>query len=568
MAIADIYVMFGRRPLPGVMRTIVLFFAVAAVGFAAYDKYGSHDSAAHTGVIRLLYAYSSNQEDLLLPLIRDFNERAPEIAGRRVEVVGESVSSGDAEAKIGARSFRPVVWSPASSLWGQLLDDRVGAEWAASASPSLVRTPLVIAMWKPEAEALGWPTKPIGFAQILDLATSKRGWAAYGLPTYGNFKLGHTNPDFSTSGLSFVAAEYYTATGKKEGLTVHDIDRPQVRDQVRRVQESIVHYGDTGSFFVDQLKARGPGYISAVAMEEVSLLDYNRTKAEGAPPLVAVYPSEGTFYFDNPLIVLHAPWVSKVQARAAASFIGWLQHRVTPELAAGYGYRPGDLRLRPAAPIDRAHLVDPAQPRVVLGLPEPRVLAKIKRAWQADRKPANVVVVVDVSGSMQDEGKLVHAQQGLRLFLRRFSPRDRVGLVTFANTAGVIVPLAEMRTNRHVLERSVDNLVPGGATAVYDATLRSVNLVASLRDSTRINAVVVLTDGEDNKSVLSSTQLLSELQRRSESDVGTVRVFTIAYGKDANGDVLTSIAAASGGKEYTGDPAEIAVVYRQISSFF
>ena len=62
--------MFGRRPLPGVMRTIVLFFAVAAVGFAAYDKYGSHDSAAHTGVIRLLYAYSSNQEDLLLPLIR------------------------------------------------------------------------------------------------------------------------------------------------------------------------------------------------------------------------------------------------------------------------------------------------------------------------------------------------------------------------------------------------------------------------------------------------------------------------------------------------------------------
>jgi Ca-activated chloride channel homolog len=560
--------MLGRRPLPRVLRAIVVLFAVAAVGYAAFDKYGGRAAAAHAGQVRLSYAYSSNQEDLLLPLIREFNDSAHRVAGRRIEVVGESVSSGDAEAKIATRSLRPVVWSPASSLWGQLLDDRVGAEWAPSASPSLVRTPLVIAMWKPEAEALGWPAKPVGFAQVLQLATSKSGWAAYGLPTYGTFKLGHTNPDFSTSGLSFVAAEYYTAAGKKEGLTVHDIDRPQVRDQVRRVQESIVHYGDTGSFFVDQLKARGPGYISAVGMEEVSLLDYNRTKAEGAPPLVAVYPSEGTFYFDNPLLALRAPWVTRLQARAAATFIDWLQRRITPKLAASYGYRPGDARLRPAAPIDRAHFVDPAQPRVVLGLPEPRVLAKIKSAWHADRKPANVMVVVDVSGSMQDEGKLAHAQQGLRLFMRRFSPRDRVGLVTFADTANVIVPLAEMRTNRQLLERSVDNLVPGGSTAVYDATLRAVNLVASLHDSTRINAVVVLTDGEDNKSKLFSTQLISDLQRRSESDVGTVRVFTIAYGKDANGDVLTSIANASGGEEYAGDPAEVAAVYRQISSFF
>jgi len=159
-------------------------------------------------------------------------------------------------------------------------------------------------------------------------------------------------------------------------------------------------------------------------------------------------------------------------------------------------------------------------------------------------------------------------RKGLRLFLRQFSPRDRVGLVTFANTANVIVPLAPMKTNRPLLERSVDNLIPGGSTAVYDATMRGVNLVASLRDSTRINAVVVLTDGEDNKSTLFSQQLISQLRRRSEGDIGNVRVFTIAYGSDANADVLTAIATASGGKEYAGDPNEIDSVYRQISSFF
>jgi Ca-activated chloride channel family protein len=260
--------------------------------------------------------------------------------------------------------------------------------------------------------------------------------------------------------------------------------------------------------------------------------------------------------------------VTRVQSQAAAVFVDWIGHRVTPQLAARYGYRPGDPALRPVAPIDRTHLVDPAQPRVVLGPPEPRVLAKIKRAWHADRKAANVAIVVDVSGSMHDQDKLRQAQDGLSVFLRQFSPRDRVGLVTFSDTSRVIVPIGEMRANRAVLETSVQQLLAGGGTAVYDATNQAFDLIASLHDATRINAVVVLTDGEDNQSRIGDAQLAAKLRRRGESDVGSIRVFTIAYGKGANKGVLASIAAASGGKDYSGDPAEIASVYRQISSFF
>src|SRR5215470_4051639 len=324
------------------MRTVVVLFAAAAVGLAAYGKYGDLGSTrADKDALRVVFVYSSNQEDLLLPLIRDFNDSGRRVAGHEVEIVGESVSSGDAEAKIAGRTLRPVIWSPASGLWGRLLDYRVGAEWAPAANPSLVRTPLVIALWRAEAEALGWPKKPIGFAQILALATSKRGWAAYGLPTFGAFKLGHTNPDFSTSGLSFVAAEYYTATGKKEGLTVTDIRRPDVRANVRAIEQSIVHYGDTSAFFLDQLQMHGAGYVSAVAMEEVTLLDYNRTRPRRSMPLVAVYPAEGTFDFDNPLIALRAPWTTAAQHQAAVAFSRWLASQVTPQLAARFGYRPG-----------------------------------------------------------------------------------------------------------------------------------------------------------------------------------------------------------------------------------
>jgi Ca-activated chloride channel family protein len=546
---------------------LVVAIALAAVALAAYGHYGGGGSRGDR--ISVPFAYSTNEEELLLPLIDTFNKHGYEVDGRPVEIVGEGVSSGEAEAKIAAKTLKPTIWSPASSLWGRLLNHQTDAEWAPAESPALVRTPLVLAMWKPEAQALGWPRKPIGFAQILALATSKRGWAAYGLPTYGTFKLGHTNPDFSTSGLAFVTAQYYTATGKREGLTEADVRSEAVRAKVREVQQSIVHYGDTGSFFVDQLKAHGPGYISAVAMEEVSLLDYNRTKRRSSLPLVAVYPAEGTFYFDNPLITLHAPWVGRQQARAASVFTRWLEARITPKLAAKYGYRPGNLRLKAAAPIDRAHLVDPAEPRVVLGPPEPRVLAAIKSAWHEDRKPANVAVVVDVSGSMQDEDKLLEAQKGLRVFLRQFSPRDRVGLLTFSERVHEIIPVDVMSLNLVPLQTAVDNLIPGGGTAVYDATMRGVDVIAALKDSTRINAVVVLTDGEDNESRITSAALVRKLRAGAENSEANIRVFTIAYGKSgANKDILGQIAAASGGNDYAGDPAEIAAVYRQISSFF
>jgi Ca-activated chloride channel homolog len=547
-------------------RIVVLVIAAAAVALAAYGHYGG---GSRGNPIRVSFAYSTNQEELLLPLIDRFNKDGHELDGRPVEIVAEGVSSGDAEAKIAARTLKPTIWSPASGLWGLLLNHQTDAEWAPAVSPALVRTPLVLAMWKPEAQALGWPREPIGFAKILELATSKRGWGAYGLPTYGQFKLGHTNPDFSTSGLSFVTAQYYTATGKRKGLTEADVRLASVRAKVRQVEQSIVHYGDTGSFFVDQLKAHGPGYISAVAMEEVTLLDYNRTKRKGSLPLVAVYPAEGTFYFDNPLMTLRAPWVGRQQARAASVFKRWLVARITPKLAAKYGYRPGDVRLKPAAPIDRAHLVDPAQPLVVLGAPEPRVLAAIQSAWHQDRKPANIAVVVDVSGSMQDEDKLLEAQKGLRVFLRQFSPRDRVGLLTFSERVHQIVPVDLMSVNLGPLQAAVDNLIPGGGTAVYDATARGVDVIAALKDSTRINAVVVLTDGADNESHITSTALVRKLRAASENSETNIRVFTIAYGKSgADKDVLAEIAAASGGNDYAGDPAEIAAVYRQISSFF
>ena len=63
---------------------------------------------------------------------------------------------------------------------------------------------------------------------------------------------------------------------------------------------------------------------------------------------------------------------------------------------------------------------------------------------------------------MQDEDKLLEAQKGLRVFLRQFSPRDRVGLFTFSERVHEIISVDVMRLNLVPLQTAVDNLVPGG----------------------------------------------------------------------------------------------------------
>ena len=91
---------------------------------------------------------------------------------------------------------------------------------------NLVLSPVVIAMWKPMAEALGWGKKPVGWADILALARDPEGWKTYGFPQWGQFKFGHTHPEYSNSGLISLIAEVYAAAGKTKGLTLADLNEP------------------------------------------------------------------------------------------------------------------------------------------------------------------------------------------------------------------------------------------------------------------------------------------------------------------------------------------------------
>jgi len=177
-----------------------------------------------------------------------------------------------------------------------------------------------------------------------------------------------------------------------------------------------------------------------------------------------------------------------------------------------------------------------------------------------------VLLVLDTSGSMNDAGRLERAKAGLRTFLAEVSPNDRVGLTTFNDNLRPLIPIGGPRDQ---LQPTIDRLIADGGTAFYDATLAGFQDVSSLDDRERLNAVVLLTDGEDTDSSLGADEVVAQLEEQGESEY-QVRIFTIAYGAEADGaqEALADIAKASGGQSYSGDTDDIETVYRSISSFF
>ena len=87
-----------------------------------------------------------------------------------------------------------------------------------------------------------------------------------------------------------MTGSYYAFAGKKEGLT--DADVAKVAPRVKDLERSIVHYGDSTLFIEDQLCKGGLAYASAVAMEETTVIDFNRRRCSNTK-LVALYPAGG-----------------------------------------------------------------------------------------------------------------------------------------------------------------------------------------------------------------------------------------------------------------------------------
>jgi Ca-activated chloride channel family protein len=528
--------------------------------------------------------YGSEKENWMRDVIADFNQRGLKACDGPISVQAVPIGSGASMQQILTGSIKPDVWSPAGSTWLNLLNDQWRKQHSsdiidggANATPPLVNSPVVIAMWKPQAEALGWPQRSIGWSDIAKLSTDPRGWASYGHPEWGDFKFGHTHPDYSNSGLDAVIAENYAALNKRGALSAADIEQARTKDFVANVESSVIHYGDSTGFFADKMFKGGPNYLSAAVMYESLVVEANQEQTYGhlPYPVVAIYPKEGTFYSDHPFSVLQAGWVTPAKKAAAQVLRDFLLDKAQQQKALSYGFRPAKLDVPIAAPLDSQHGVDPKQPQSVLQVPSVSIVNAIKASWNQQKRKVDVMLILDRSGSMNDSiggsSKIEAAKQGLSDFVNLLGDSDGLGVTVFSNDAQTLTPVDALGSKRQNVLEQIKGIQAGGSTRLYNTIDEQVEALQK-QASRHIKAVIVLTDGQDTVQQMNLQELLSKIKPTSDDrNAGNrVKVFTIAYGnpQDIDENALKQIAEAGGGQEYAGTPQNIRQVYNQISEFF
>ena len=131
-------------------------------------------------------------------------------------------------------------------------------------------------------------------------------------------------------------------------------------------------------------------------------------------------------------------------------------------------------------------------------------------------------------------------------------------------------PVAAIGSDRSALENQIAALGTIQGTPLYDVAQAAYDEIEQGYDPTRINAVVLLSDGDDKDSAQTLHDLTEYLEGKSESSTGSsVRIFTIAYGKDADVNAMREIAKATNGAYYDAtDPSTIVDVLNAVVSNF
>lgn len=367
----------------------------------------------------------------------------------------------------------------------------------------------------------------------------------------------HTAPTRSNSGLQTLVAQYASVSGKRpEQLTVADVQRYQ--SQIQQIQSKITRYGVSTNSLAQAMVKNGPFWASVGSVYESSAIAANTGLQPGQQRYEVIYP-KATFTSNMRAIVPNAPWMSADEKAAVGKVSEYLRSPEIQKIATDLGLRPGT----PGVALSRRFAPELGVQAQVsydsLRSPKPEVVAAMLKSWQeVVKKPSLVVVVVDSSGSMEGN-KLPAVQQTLQTYINSLGPKDRIALIDFDSDIRSPVLVDGTQAGRDRGIQFISSLAVGGGTKLYDSALYAQNWLQKNLRKDAINAVLVLTDGDDSESRINLEQLAAELKKSGFSTDQRIAFFTVGYGKEGefNPDALKKIADLNGGYYSKGDPETI-----------
>jgi hypothetical protein len=444
----------------------------------------------------------------------------------------------------------PDVWVPDSSTW--LLRVRAaGPELVPPQTQTIATSPVVLAMPEPDAKLLGWPNQTPTWSTLLALLTS-------GQPVH----LGIVEPNRNAVGLSSLVAlgGAAAATGANADSTTVAVMKALFGGRFQAESDMLAGFPKSAD------PAALAAGLSAAPMSERSLIAFNATN----PPvkLAALYVTPAPPALDYPYAVMPGIAADRVRLaddlRAALSGDQFLHDLAAaglrgPDGTAGFPALPGSPLQISGNGLDGA------------------AIAKALGTWISVTRPARMLAVFDVSGSMADpvptaggatraQVALAAAKAGMALFDDSWS----VGLWEFSADMGggkdykQLLPIAPMSQNRPGLLAAIGTIqpIPNGNTGLYDTVLDAYKAVQDGFDPNAVNSVVLLTDGQnDDDDGMTQDQLISSLKAIMDPRY-PVEVIAIGISTDASQAELQAITNTTGGGTFiAADPSQIGAIF-------
>jgi len=173
--------------------------------------------------------------------------------------------------------------------------------------------------------------------------------------------------------------------------------------------------------------------------------------------------------------------------------------------------------------------------------------------------PVTTMLVIDISGSMDKNGKLAAAKDAAKAYVAQMRPGDQAGLMTYDTKTYYVQPIT---SDTNALNTAIDGLVTGSDTAMYNALVEAEKNLESIGGR---KSIIVLTDGLDNKSQSTLDDVVAGISQSG------LTISTIGFGDAAShGQVgldeakLKLLAEKTGGLySFAGDANALSAVFQQ-----
>jgi len=461
-----------------------------------------------------------DDERWLVDVAEQFNKKQERLpSGELIQVGVRNIPSGLGAQILAAGKGQPAGYTPAHALWPELLKaDGLQVE---TISPALVSSHAMFAV-RPEIYQQLEKGGEVTFDRLMDAILA------------GEIKVGYSNPYIASSALNFLYTSLWRSAGHdRDGkpLTLAEIASPEVGSVFNAFQKQVVLTTPT---YLDlkQIWLRDKTAFDVIVMAHQSYAGLVRQPGFDEFAYVPFGIAE-----TSPLVSFD--WTTPTEKSALERFSAFATSAPMQALAVKQGYEQTEYLQKGDFP----------------PIPSGDVLKAAQSFWKQRKDGGRTVymeLVVDTSGSMEDDNRLPALKEALRLASSQINPGNHVGLVTFSDQPThqmYLAPYNELEQKR--LFTAIDQLRADGGTALYDGLVVGLAELMSAKknDPDGEFYLLLLTDG-------ARTDGLSFKQIEGLIEASGVRVYPIAYG-DVNTGELSAIADIRESPVFQGTPEKV-----------